>query len=56
MGTRILGHLFIDDKGAITATPTVRATAEDIARLKAMFRDRFVSVDERLSAGRAKAQ
>lgn len=45
---RMIAHVFVDENGNLSVTPCAHASDEDIARLQAIWRHRFVTVDERL--------
>ena len=48
MTQRMIAHVFVDEHGNLSVTPCVQSSDEDIARLQAIWRHRFVTVDERL--------
>jgi hypothetical protein len=50
---RIVGHVFVEDDGSGSVTPTVRATADDVRRLRGVTLGlaRWRGVQERLLAG-----
>ncbi len=50
--TRIIGHIFVDDDGNLTVTPTMRVSPEDLARLQSIWRHKLISSDDRLAAAR----
>lgn len=47
---RIIGHIFVDEDGDMTITPCLRIAPEDEDRLKAIWRHKFISADERLDS------